>query len=104
MGIYYLHDGGQLVLPAASTLNINGSSSVGVAVDDTTVPLGTIGIGLTINLNGAAVSGQAASTVVVALNGGSIALVQGFDMPSIARVERRCRPQGMSPSLILRRR
>jgi outer membrane autotransporter protein len=73
MGIY-LHDGGQVVLPAASTLNINGNSSVGVAVDNTTVALGTIGSGLTINLNGAGVSGQAGSTGVVAFNGGNISL------------------------------
>jgi len=73
MGIY-LHDGGQVSLLPGSTFNINGTSSVGVAVDNTTVALGTIGRGLTINLNGAGVAGQAGSTGVVAFNGGNITL------------------------------
>ena len=49
----YLHDGGQATLVPGSSMTLNGTSSVGVAVDNTTVPLGTIGSGLTINLNGA---------------------------------------------------
>jgi outer membrane autotransporter protein len=73
MGIY-LHDGGQVSLLPGSTLNINGTSSVGVAVDNTTVALGTIGSGLSVNLNGTGVSGQAGSTGVVAFNGGNISL------------------------------
>jgi outer membrane autotransporter protein len=73
MGIY-LHDGGQVSLLPGSTFNINGTSSVGVAVDNTTVSLGTIGSGLTINLNGVGVAGQAGSTGVVAFNGGNIFL------------------------------
>jgi outer membrane autotransporter protein len=73
MGIY-LHDGGQVSLLPGSTLNINGTSSVGVAVDNTTVALGTIGSGLTINLNGVGVAGQAGSAGIVAFNGGNIAL------------------------------
>ena len=73
MGIY-LHDGGQVSLLPGSTLNINGTSSVGVAVDNTTVALGTIGSGLTINLNGTGIPAQAGSTGVVAFNGGNISL------------------------------
>lgn len=73
MGIY-LHDGGQVSLLPGSTLNINGTSSVGVAVDNTTLALGTIGSGLTINLNGVGVAGQAGSTGVVAINGGNVSL------------------------------
>ena len=73
MGIY-LHDGGQVSLLPGSTLNINGTSSVGVAVDNTTVVPGTIGSGLTINLNGVGVAGQAGSAGVVAFNGGNISL------------------------------
>ncbi|WP_213735688.1 autotransporter outer membrane beta-barrel domain-containing protein [Bradyrhizobium sp. dw_411] len=73
MGIY-LHDGGQVSLLPGSTLNINGTSSVGVAADNTTVALGTIGSGLTVNLNGVGVAGQAGSTGVVAFNGGNVSL------------------------------
>jgi hypothetical protein len=73
MGIY-LHDGGQVSLLPGSTLNINGNSSVGIAVDNTSLTLGTIGSGLTINLNGTGVAGQAGSTGVVALNGGNVSL------------------------------
>ncbi|MDM0031767.1 autotransporter outer membrane beta-barrel domain-containing protein [Variovorax sp. J22P271] len=72
MGIY-LHDGGQVSLVPGSTLQINGSSSVGIAVDNTAVPLGTLGRGLAVNL-AAAPDGFAASSGLVALNGGSIAL------------------------------
>ena len=73
MGVY-LHDGGQVSLLPGSTFNINGTSSVGVAVDNTTVAPSTIGNGLTINLNGTGVAGQAGSTGVVAFNGGNISL------------------------------
>lgn len=73
MGIY-LHDGGQVSLLPGSTLNLNGTSSVGVAVDNTTVALGTIGRGLTINLNGVGVAGQAGSTGLFAVNGGALAV------------------------------
>ena len=73
MGVY-MHDGGIVSLVAGTTFQINGTSSVGVAVDNTSVPLGTIGSGLTINLNGAGVAGQAGSTGVVALNNGNISL------------------------------
>jgi len=73
MGVY-LHDGGQVSLLPGSTFNVNGTSSVGIAVDNTTVASGAIGNGLTINLNGAGAAGQAGSTGVVAFNGGNISL------------------------------
>ncbi|TIX21263.1 hypothetical protein, partial [Mesorhizobium sp.] len=73
MGIY-LHDGGQVSLLPASKLQLNGTSSVGIAVDNTSVALGTLGSGLTINLDGVHVAGQAGSTGVAAFNGGTIAL------------------------------
>lgn len=73
MGIY-LHDGGQVSLLPGSVLQMNGTSSVGVAVDNSTVALGTLGRGLTVNLEGAPAAGFAASTGLVALNGGALAL------------------------------
>lgn len=73
MGVY-LHDGGQVFLPQNFTFNINGTSSVGIAVDNTIVAPGTIGSGLSINLNGVGAANQAGSTGVVALNGGNITL------------------------------
>lgn len=73
MGVY-VHDGGQVTLLPGSTLQMNGTSSVGVSVDNTTVGTGTIGSGLTINLNGAGVPAQAGSTGVAAFNNGSITL------------------------------
>jgi hypothetical protein len=73
MGVY-LHDGGQVGLLPGSTLQMNGTSSVGIAVDNTAVAPGTIGSGLTINLNAPGVASQQGSTGVVAFNGGTIAL------------------------------
>src|SRR5262245_43409717 len=70
----YMHDGGLVSLLAGSTLNLNGTSSVGMVVDNTTVPLGTIGDGLTINLNGVGVAGQAGSTGMFAVNGGTLSI------------------------------
>jgi outer membrane autotransporter protein len=71
MGVY-VHDGGQVTLLPGSTLQMNGTGSVGVSVDNTSVALGTIGRGLTINLAGVGAGG--ASTGVVTLNGGNIAI------------------------------
>lgn len=73
MGVY-VHDGGQVTLLPGSTLQMNGTSSVGVSIDNTTVGTGTIGSGLTINLNGTGVPGQAGSTGVAAFNNGTITL------------------------------
>ena len=73
MGVY-MHDGGQVALLPASTLQMNGNSSVGVTVDNTTVASGTIGVGLKINLNGAGVAGQAGSTGIAAVNSGNISI------------------------------
>lgn len=71
MGVY-LHDGGQVSLLPGSALQMNGTSSVGIAVDNTNVPLGAFGSGLTINLNGTHVAGQASSTGLVAFNGATV--------------------------------
>lgn len=73
MGVY-LHDGGQVTLLPGSTLQMNATSSIGIAVDNTTVALGTFGSGLTINLDGVHVTGQAGSTGLVAFNGASVAI------------------------------
>lgn len=73
MGIY-VHDGGQVTLLPGSTLQMNGTSSVGIGVDNTTVALGTIGSGLTINFNAVGVAGQAGGTGLFAVNGGSLAI------------------------------
>lgn len=73
MGVY-LHDGGQVTLLPGSTLQMNATSSIGIAVDNTTVALGTFGSGLTINLDGVHVAGQAGSTGLVAFNGASVAI------------------------------
>ena len=73
MGMY-VHDSGQVTLLPGSTLQMNGTSSIGVSVDNTTVAAGTIGSGLTINLDGAGVAGQAGSTGVAAFNNGTITL------------------------------
>lgn len=73
MGAYY-HDGGQVNFLPGSTLQFNGSSSIGISVDNTTVALGTIGSGLTINLAGTSLPGQAGSTGLVAMNGGDLTL------------------------------
>lgn len=62
----YLHDGGQVSLLNNSVLQMNASNSVGVSADNTTVALGTIGSGLTINFNATPTTGQAAGTGVVA--------------------------------------
>src|SRR5262245_13191742 len=70
----YMHDGGLVSLLAGSTLNLNGTSSVGMVADNTVVPLGTIGSGLTINLNGVGVAGQAGSTGIFAVNGGNLSI------------------------------
>ena len=56
MGVY-VHDGGQVTLLPGSTLQMNGTGSVGVSVDNTSVALGTIGRGLTINLAGVGAGG-----------------------------------------------
>ena len=73
MGVY-MHDGGQVSLLTGSTLLFNANSSVGVTVDNSNVALGTIGSGLTVNLNGPNSGLQSGSTGVVAVNGGRIAL------------------------------
>ncbi|PWK60316.1 autotransporter outer membrane beta-barrel domain-containing protein, partial [Aminobacter sp. AP02] len=73
MGVY-LHDGGQVTLLPGSTLQMNATSSIGVTADNTTVALGAIGSRLTINLNGVGVAGQAGSTGLFAVNGGTLAL------------------------------
>lgn len=69
MGIY-LHDGGQVSILPGSTFQMNGTGNVGIGVDNTAVALGTIGSGLTINLNNA--SGGPGSTGLFAVNGGSL--------------------------------
>lgn len=73
MGVY-LHDGGQVTLLPGSTLQMNGASSVGIAVDNTHVAPGTLGRGLTVNLDGVHAAGQAGSTGLVAFNGASVAI------------------------------
>ncbi|MDR3500950.1 MAG: autotransporter domain-containing protein [Legionella sp.] len=70
----YLHDGGQVSLLNNSVLQMNASNSVGVSVDNTSVTLGTIGRGLTINFNATPLAGQAGGTGVVAFNTGNISL------------------------------
>ncbi|MGO4671352.1 autotransporter outer membrane beta-barrel domain-containing protein [Bosea sp. 2YAB26] len=69
MGIY-LHDGGQVSILPRSTFQMNGTGNVGIGVDNTAVALGTIGNGLTVNLNNA--SGGPGSTGLFAVNGGSL--------------------------------
>ena len=74
MGVY-MHDGGQVRLLPGSTLQMNGTNSIGITVDNTVVPAGSIGSGPTIDLNRVpSLLGQAGSTGVVAINGGSIEL------------------------------
>ena len=73
MGVY-LHDGGQVTLLPGSVINLNGTSSIGVSVDNTIVPVGAIGGGLTLNFNATGVSGQAGGTGVAAFNNGQITL------------------------------
>lgn len=70
----YMHDGGLVSLLPNSVFNLNGTSSVGIVADNTTVASGTIGSGLTINLNGTGVAGQAGSTGIYAVNGGNLAI------------------------------
>ncbi|WP_441477441.1 autotransporter family protein [Bosea sp. 2KB_26] len=69
MGIYF-HDGGQVSILPGSTFQMNGTGNVGIGVDNTAVALGTIGNGLTVNLNNA--SGGPGSTGLFAVNGGSL--------------------------------
>lgn len=70
MGIY-LHDGGQVNLQPGSTLQMNGTGSVGLSADNATVTAANLR-NLTINLNGSGAG--ASSTGVVAFNGGSVTL------------------------------
>jgi outer membrane autotransporter protein len=67
MGIY-LHDGGQVLLQPGAVLSMQGTSSVGVTVDNTNAALTE---GLTINLNASGVTGQAGSSGLVVLNAGA---------------------------------
>jgi hypothetical protein len=73
LGIY-LHDGGQVQTMANTQFAMNATNSVGVSVDNTTVPAGTIGSGLTVNFAATPVSGQAGGTGMAAFNNGSITL------------------------------
>lgn len=76
LGIY-LHDGGQVTLPANARITMNGTNSVGVSADNTTVTAGTISSGLTVDFvtaPSASVAGQAGGTGVVAMNNGAITL------------------------------
>ncbi len=64
----YMHDGGQVALAAGSQLNITAGVGVGLAVDNSPVPLNAPISSLTVNLNG-----SFGNSGVVAMNGGTIA-------------------------------
>lgn len=88
MGVY-LHDGGQVTLLPGSVINLNGTSSIGVSVDNTIVPVGAIGSGLTLNFNATGVSGQAGGTGVAAFNNGQITLDNLTGSDAAADAQRR---------------
>ena len=64
-------NGGLVSLPASSSVTFNGSGSAGVVADNSIVPAGAIGSGLTLNFNATSGNGGAG---VVAVRGGSISL------------------------------
>ncbi|WP_198174110.1 autotransporter family protein [Mesorhizobium xinjiangense] len=70
MGLY-LHDGGQVSLVRETTIQLNGTTSVGISIDNTEVPSGSLD-GLTVNLAGTGTG--ASSTGLVAMNGGDITI------------------------------
>ncbi len=72
LGIY-VHDGGQVQTPANTRIVMNGTNSVGVSADNTTVAAGTLGSGLTVDFSNGSTT-QAAGTGVVAMNGGVVTL------------------------------
>ncbi|MDI9237942.1 autotransporter outer membrane beta-barrel domain-containing protein [Lysobacter sp. LF1] len=73
MGIY-MHDGGLVQTVANTQFLMNGTNSVGVSVDNTNVPAGTLGSGLTVTFATAPISEQAGGTGLAAFNNGAISL------------------------------
>jgi outer membrane autotransporter protein len=72
MGVY-LYNGGQVDLAPATTLQMNGPSSIGLTVDNTVVPAGTLGSGMVVRFDGTQTTG-ASGTGIVAINGSNVAL------------------------------